>query len=164
MDLLLAKLGIDWKLLIAQLVNFLIVFFVLKKFAYKPILAMLDKRTAKIEKGLEDAQEANKRLEEIMEKEKEVMAQAKKEAQKIIKASEEQAKANAISIVLEARNQNEKLALSAKKQIEQEKERMILEIKKEISDLVIGATEKIIEQKLDREKDAELIKRSLEKN
>lgn len=164
MDLLLAKLGIDWKLLLAQLVNFLIVFFVLKKFAYKPILSILDKRTAKIEKGLEDAKEAGKRLEEITEKEKAVLAQAKKEAQQIIKASEEQAKANAISIVLEARNQNEKLTLSAKKQIEQEKERMILEIKKEISDLVIEATEKIIEQKLDREKDAELIKRSLEKN
>ena len=161
MDLLLSKLGIDWKLLIAQLVNFLIVFFVLKKFVYKPILATLDKRTAKIEKGLEDAQAANKRLKEITEKEKTVLAQAKKEAQQIIKSSEEQAKANAVSIVLEARNQSEKLLVSAKNQIEQEKNKMLSEVKGEIASLVVLATEKIIGEKLDKEKDRELIEKSI---
>ena len=164
MDELIKTFHIELNLLVAQMVNFAIVLWVLYRFAYKPVLRTLNSRTNKIEKGLADADAAGKKLEEIVEKEKEVLSNAKKEAQEIIKTAEEQAKANAISIVLEARNQSEKLAVTAKKQIEQEKDRMMQEVKKEISGLVVEATEKIIGQKLDREKDAELIKRSLEKN
>ena len=50
MSELFSKLGIDWKLLIAQIINFLVLLFVLYKFAYRPILSMLEKRTKKIEK------------------------------------------------------------------------------------------------------------------
>ena len=60
MQELITKLGIDWKFLIAQIVNFLVLLFVLYKFAYGPILAMLEKRQKKIEKGLKDAEAATK--------------------------------------------------------------------------------------------------------
>ena len=49
-----AKLGIDWKLLIAQAVNFGILFLVLRRFAYKPMLDFLENRSAQIDKGLKD--------------------------------------------------------------------------------------------------------------
>ena len=64
MSELLTKLGIDLKLLVAQIVNFLILLLVLYKFAYGPIVAMLEKRQKKIEKGLKEAEEAHKKLEE----------------------------------------------------------------------------------------------------
>jgi F-type H+-transporting ATPase subunit b len=159
MDELIKTFHIEVNLLMAQIVNFAIVLFVLYKFAYKPVLKTLNSRTNKIEKGLQDADAAGKKLEEIVEKEKEVLAEAKKEAQNIIKTAEEQAKANAMSIVLEARNQNEKLIETAKKQIEQEKDKMISEVKGEIAGLVIAATEKIIGEKLDKDKDKELIEK-----
>jgi len=143
------------------MVNFAIVLFVLYRFAYKPVLKTLNSRTNKIEKGLEDADAAGKKLSEIIEKEKEVLAVAKKEAREIIKSAEEQAKANAVSIVLEARNQSEKLLVSAKSQIEQEKNKMLAEVKGEIANLVVLATEKIIGEKLDKEKDKELIEKAI---
>jgi F-type H+-transporting ATPase subunit b len=161
MDELIKTFHIEVNLLVAQMVNFAIVLFVLYKFAYKPVLRTLNSRTNKIEKGMMDADAAGKKLAEIMEKEKEVMTVAKKEAQEIIKTAEEQAKANAVSIVLEARNQNEKLIVTAKKQIEQEKDKMLTEVKGEIANLVVLATEKIIGEKLDREKDRELIEKAI---
>lgn len=161
MDELIKTFHIEVNLLIAQMVNFAIVLFVLYRFAYKPVLRALNSRTKMIEKGLLNADAAGKKLTEITEKEKEVLANAKKEAQELIKSAEEQAKANAVSIVLEARNQNEKLIISAKKQIEQEKDKMMLEVKGEIANLVIAATEKIIGEKLDREKDKELIEKAI---
>lgn len=161
MDELIKTFHIEVNLLVAQMVNFAIVLWVLYKFAYKPVLKTLNSRTNKIEKGLEDADAAGKKLEEIVEKEKEVMAKAKKEAQEIIKIAEEQAKANSMSIVLEARNQGEKLLLGAKSQIEQEKNKMLSEVKGEIANLVVLATEKIIGEKLDQNKDRELIEKAI---
>jgi len=161
MDELIKTFHIEVNLLIAQMVNFAIVLWVLYKFAYKPVLKTLNSRTNKIEKGLEDADAAGKKLEDIVEKEKAVMAKAKKEAQEIIKVAEEQAKANSMSIVLEARNQGEKLLVGAKSQIEQEKNKMLSEVKGEIANLVVLATEKIIGEKLDKEKDRELIEKAI---
>ncbi|MCX6761376.1 MAG: F0F1 ATP synthase subunit B [Candidatus Moranbacteria bacterium] len=161
MDELIKTFHIEVNLLVAQMVNFAIVLFVLYRFAYKPVLKTLNSRTNKIEKGLADADAAGKKLEEIVEKEKDVLATAKKEAQEIIKMAEEQAKANSMSIVLEARNQSEKLLVGAKSQIEQEKNKMLVEVKGEIANLVVLATEKIIGEKLDKEKDRELIEKSI---
>jgi F-type H+-transporting ATPase subunit b len=161
MDELIKTFHIEVNLLVAQMVNFAIVLFVLYKFAYKPVLKTLNSRTNKIEKGLSDADAAGKKLEEIMDKEKEVLATAKKEAQEIIRVAEDQAKANSVSLVLEARNQSEKLLVSAKSQIEQEKNKMLTEVKGEIANLVVMATEKIIGEKLDGNKDRELIENAM---
>ncbi len=161
MDELIKTFHIEANLLVAQMVNFAIVLWALYKFAYKPVLKTLNSRTNKIEKGLQDADMAGKKLEEIVEKEKEVITKAKKEAQEIAKMAEDQAKANSMSIVLEARNQSEKLLASAKSQIEQEKNKMLSEVKGEIANLVVLATEKIIGEKLDKNRDRELIEKSL---
>mgnify|MGYP001588456271 CR=1 FL=1 len=65
---LISKLGIDWKLLVAQIVNFFILLFVLYKFAYKPVLEMLEKRSKTIEKGIHDAKASEERLKEIVQR------------------------------------------------------------------------------------------------
>ena len=57
-----AKLGIDWKLLIAQAINFAVLFWVLRRYAYKTMLDFLEKRTVRIEKGLQDAEAAQAKL------------------------------------------------------------------------------------------------------
>lgn len=161
MDELIKTFHIETSLLIAQIVNFAIVLGVLYKFAYKPVLKVLNDRTKKIDKGLKDSEMAAKKLGEIIEKEKETMINAKKEAQEIIKKAEMDAKGNANSLMLEARNSADKLLDDAKKQIEQEKEKIISEAKAEVANLVILATEKMIGEKLDVNKDRELIEKSL---
>jgi len=161
MDQLIATFHIDLKLLIAQVVNFLIVLFVLYKFAYGPVLKTLNARTKKIEKGISDADEARKKLEEVSVSEKEILTNAKKEAQEIIRKAEEAAGRDANGIIVEARNQTEKMISQAKVQIEEEKEKILHEVKGEIAELVIAATEKIVGEKMNKEKDGEIISKAI---
>ena len=158
---LLNSLGINAKLLIAQIVNFLILLFVLYKFAYGPVLRMLDERTKKIEKGMKDAEASGKKLEEIAAKEKGILDEAKNQAKEIVKRSEDAAVKQAEEIVITAKDQTQKMLETAQKQIQQEKNKILAEAKSEIANLVMAATEKIIDEKLDSEKDKELIKKSL---
>ncbi|MFA6159536.1 MAG: F0F1 ATP synthase subunit B [Parcubacteria group bacterium] len=161
MEELIKTFHIEVNLLLAQMVNFVIVLLVLYKFAYKPILKTLNDRTKKIEKGLKDSADASQKLEEITEKEKEVLINAKKEAQEIIKKSENEAKKNAESITAEMKEKNAKMLEDAKAMIEEEKKKMLSEIKSEVADLVVMATEKVIAEKLDLNKDKEIIEKSL---
>jgi F-type H+-transporting ATPase subunit b len=158
---LLNNLGINGKLLLAQIVNFVILLFVLYKFAYGPVLKMLEERTEKIEKGLKDAEASHKKLAEISEKEAAVLVEARKKAQEIIKKAEDSAVTQAQAIVTVAKEQTEKMLATAQKQIEQEKEKILLEVKSEVANLVVMATEKIIHEKLDMQKDQELISQSI---
>lgn len=162
MEELIKTFHIDIKLIIAQLVNFGIVLFVLKKFAYGPVLKMMQERTEKIEKGMADAESAGKKILEIAEKEKEVLVQARKEAQEIVTKAEEIAKKNKEEIITEAKNQSEKILSDSAKKIEQEKNQMLQEVKGQIAELVIAATGKVIGEKIDSEKDRGIISKALQ--
>jgi len=161
MDELIKTFRIDIKLLIAQVVNFTIVLLVLYKFAYKPILKVLNDRTSKIEKGLKDAETAQKKVEEIVIKEKEVISEAKKEAQKIILEAEARGKKSQDEMVAEAKVKIDKTVEEAKNKIESEKAEMIQDVKAEISNVVVMAAEKILNEKMDSKKDKEIIEKIL---
>ncbi len=159
MSELLTSLGIDWKLFIAQLINFSILVFVLYKYAYRPVLKILDERTKKIEKGLMDAEKSNKKLKEIEQEEKEVLIKAKKEAKNIINKAEEQAEINKAELVKVAEKESEKIIQKAKKVANEQKDKMMTEVKAEVSGLVAIAVEKIIDEKINDEKDMDIIKK-----
>lgn len=152
---------IDLKILIAQMVNFAIVLLVLYKFAYKPILKTMNDRTSKIEKGLKDAEEVGKKLQETEEKEKEVLANAKREAQAIIETAEKTAMKNKEELLAEAKKKSEEIVANTQKQLEEEKKKMISEVKAEVASLVVAATGKIIDEKLDSQKDKEMIEKAI---
>lgn len=161
MEELIKTFHIEASLLIAQIVNFSIVLLVLYKFAYGPILKTLNARTKKIEKGLKDSELAQEKLENIAKKEKEILANAKEEAQKIIQKGEETSLKNAQEIIVKSKEETEKNLQNSKREIENEKRKILVEIKSEIADLVVSATEKIIEEKMDKEKDKKLIEKAL---
>jgi F-type H+-transporting ATPase subunit b len=161
MSELLTNLGIDWKLLIAQIVNFLILLFVLWKFAYGPIVSMLEKRQKKIEQGLKDADESREKLLASVEKEKKILKQARSEAKEIVEKARLQAEKAKLEIAEESKVQAEKIIANAKAEIEREKEKTILEIRSEIGSLVTAAAGKVIDEKIDEKKDRELIEKSL---
>lgn len=158
---LLNNLGINGKLLLAQIVNFLVLLFVLYKFAYGPVLKVLNERTSKIEKGLKDAEDAQKKLAEIAEKEKEVLAKARKQAQEIVAKAEEVAVKSKEEIIASAKQQSEKILSDSAKKIESEKTLMFQEVKKQVAELVISATGRVIDEKLDEKKDKEIIEKAI---
>lgn len=162
MEELIKTFHIDAKLLLAQMVNFTIVLFVLYKFAYKPVLKTLNDRTGRIEKGLKDAEDAQNKLAEMEKREKEVLTKAREEGQKIIVAAEAMARANKEELITEAKAQSDKILAEASKKIEEEKKKMIGEIKSEVAGLVVAATEKIIGEKVDANKDKDLIKKAIQ--
>jgi len=161
MNALIGTFHIDYKMLIAQIVNFAIVLFVLYKFAYGPLLKVMTDRTEKIEKGLKDAEEANRKLEETEVKEKKVLGEARKEAQSIIDSAEKTALKNKEEFLDEAKKKSEEIAANTQRQLEEEKKKMLSEVKSEIADLVIAATGKVIDEKLDRKGDEEIIKKAI---
>ncbi|EKD23625.1 MAG: ATP synthase F0 B subunit [uncultured bacterium] len=161
MEELIKTFHIDWKLIIAQLINFAIVLFVLKRYAYGPVLKMMTERSDKIEKGIKDAEHAHKRLAEITEKEKEVLVEAKKQAGEIIAHAEAAAIKNKEIIVAESKKQAEKILADATKKMEMEKNQMMQEIRTQVTDLVVAATGKVIDEKMDSEKDRAIINKAI---
>lgn len=157
----LANLGIDWKLFLAQAVNFLVLLFILRRFAYRPMLEFLEKRTERIEKGLKDAEAAGVKLKAIEEEEKKVLSAARVEARNLLQQAEEAAKSRDTHRLAETEEKARKFLAEAESLIQEEKEKMLVEAKREIAETVVLAVEKILREKMDSAKDQELIQKSL---
>jgi F-type H+-transporting ATPase subunit b len=146
---ILSQLGIDGKLLLAQGVNFLVLLFILHRFAYKPMLAFLEKRTERIEEGLKNAEEAKKRLDEASKGEEQILTKAREEAKKIVTESREASEKRGQEIIAEFEKKAGRIVEEAQERATEEREKMFREVKGEIADLVIATTEKVLREKLD---------------
>lgn len=156
-------LGISWKLFLAQLLNFTIILFVLWRFMFKPISQKLTERTAKIDKALKDAEDIEQERLNFSEwKEKEI-ANAKEEAFEITQSAKREAERIRAEILEKTKNEQAEVVKLAKEEIHQEAENSVKEIKQEIAGLVIGATEKVLQEKLDPAKDKQIIKDAITK-
>lgn len=160
MDLL-SKLGVDWRLLIGQIINFLIVLAILYKFAYRPILGFLRKREEKIAKSLLDAQKIEENLKSSEKQKKEIIVLARQEAEGILRQAETAAEKFTTEAAQKARLEMEKIKQEAKSQIEQEKQKAFEELKNQTADLVISLTEKILTEKITDKKDKEMIEETI---
>lgn len=141
---ILTALGIDWKMLIFQLIAFVILVVLMKKFVYPPLVKTIDARHAEIEAGSKAAEEAKKQateahgdVEKLLKKARseasDIVATAKEEATAAIEAAEAKSKVRAERIIEEAHAQLEKDVLAAKKALHNE-----------TLDLVALATEKVV--------------------
>ena len=153
--------GLSWKLFIAQLINFGIVVFVLWKWVFIPVTKALEKRTAKIEKSLRDAETVELEKVHFEEWRKEEMTKARKEASDIVSSASHEAETVKTSILSQAKEEQQKLVERTKGELEREKMKSVEDAKKELAELVVQATEKIIKEKLDDKKDKALIEQSL---
>jgi len=162
MDSLIETFHIDYKLLIAQMVNFAIVFGVLYFFALKPLLKVMKERTAKIERGLEDAKKIEESLAKTEEEYKKMLSMAKKDASEIMEKANAQAEEKKKDTIQKAKDEIGQIINKEKEQMRAEKAQTLKEIKKETMDLVVASLEKILEEKMDSKKDVELIKKIVE--
>ncbi|HNX11301.1 MAG TPA: F0F1 ATP synthase subunit B [bacterium] len=157
MDSLISIFHIDWKILIAQIINFGIIFFVLYRFAFKPLSKMMNDRTKLIEKGLTDAKDIEKKLTQTNFEQVEVLNQAKKDALAIVEKANVQAEENKQKLVEKTKQEVAQIIVQEKAKIQAEKDSLREELKREMAELVILATEKVIGEKMDGAKDKELI-------
>lgn len=103
MSQLFSQLGIDWRLLLSQAVNFFLLLVVLRLFVYQPLLKLLRDRRARIEEGLTKADEADRRLLEVDEIGKGKIKEAEAQALGILKKTESDAKALEMRMLAEAK-------------------------------------------------------------
>lgn len=141
---LLKQLGIDWRLLIAQLINFLILLAILYKFAYKPLLKLLNERSIKIEKSLEDAKKIEENLAASQNERHRIISEGERSALKIREQAIAKAEKQSEELLERTRRQAEEIIKQAKQQIEGQKQEMIREARVEISDIVIEASKKVL--------------------
>lgn len=110
--------GVDPLLLSAQIINFLIILFILKKFAFRPILEILRKRESIIKEGLSDAEEGRRILEDAKEKEKIILKNAGINAEKIINDAKFEALEAAREIQDKSKKDAENILKNAREQLE----------------------------------------------
>lgn len=158
MESLIETFHIDLKLLIAQAINFAIVFGVLYFFALKPLMKVMGDRTKTIEKSLDDAKKIEKNLAKVEEDYKGKINEAKKEASAILVKATETAEIKKTETVNKAKEEIGRIINQEKAKIQAEKGQVMKEIKKEVVDLVVASLEKILKEKVDVKRDKEIIK------
>lgn len=154
---LLGTFGVSGTLFVAQLVNFIIVVFVLWRWVFKPLVANMQARTEKIEACLVDAKQLETAKKEFESWKAEQMRQAQAEASSIVNTAAETAEGVKAKILADATREQEQLIARTKQQLEQEREQTISTIKSQAASLITNATEKIIRQKLTSKADETLI-------
>lgn len=150
-------LGINLKYLIAQIINLVLLFILLYKLLFKRFLTTLDERSARIQKGLEDAETASKRAAEAEEVYQERIEQAERERQAILSKAAQEAEKLKEDILTRAQEEAKQLALEAQAGIERQREQMISELRKQVPDLTLLATTRVIGQILDEKAQRRLI-------
>jgi F-type H+-transporting ATPase subunit b len=154
---LLDNLGVDGPKLIAQLINFGIVLLVLWKFAYKPVLEMLETRRQKIAQSMDEAEQIKTELAETQAERDKVMAEANARAEKLIADAREAAKQVGEAEGQRAVKQAEEIIRKAREATEADRERMLSELKTEIGRLVVETTAKVSGKVLTAEDQQRLI-------
>lgn len=154
-------LGIDGKTLLFQFITFLLVFLVLRRFAVKPIVALLDKRHKTIDDGVRmglamEKQKAkfDKELDGLMREARheadQIISRANKEAREIQRNAEQEAKKKVNVMFVDSEERLAEEAVQARKNLE-----------KELIKMVSDVTEAIVGEKVDAKRDAELVKKAM---
>jgi F-type H+-transporting ATPase subunit b len=158
----LGALGINLGYLISQIVNFTLLALLLYFVAYKPILRMLDDRSARIKKGLEDAEAASKRAAEMEQEFERRMLDARKEGQEQIAQAMQSGQKVRQEILDKAREDAQALVDKAKEEIGRDREQAMSELRQQVADLSLAISQKVIGQTLDEQVQRRLIAQFLE--
>lgn len=139
---------IDFKQVALQILNFGILFFLLKKFLYQPILKVLSDREDKINKGLATAEKNLKAEEEIINKSKAELAKARHQASKITKDATSEAKEKASNIIAEAKKDAKKATTRLEQKMQEQLNEKEKALQSRIGALVIETTKNILAEAL----------------
>lgn len=152
------SLGINWKIFLGEIINFAILLYLLKRFVYKPLAERLESRRLKIEDGVKKSEEAEQIL-KLAESSKEItLSEAKKAAEGLVVKGEARAKEKAGEVLSQASQEKEKIIKKAFDEGKREIEKMRKNQQEITMEMGIAVAEKILKEKIDAQKDKNLIK------
>jgi F-type H+-transporting ATPase subunit b len=144
-------------LIVWTLITFVVLLSVMKKFAWKPILKMLEEREGKIRTALEEADRTRTEAAEMLKQNEKNLARAEEEYRKVIREGKAFAEKLKEDIVTKARQQAQQELKLATEEIQRNVDAAKLQLRAEVADLAIKATEKILEETLDEKRQKQLI-------
>ncbi len=150
-------LSVNPGLIIWQIIIFILLFFILRKIAWKPLLTSLHSREQLIVDTIEQAETLKKDAEGLIEENKKNLAEAQAHSMKIINDAKEMANKMRDEILQKSQEESRKMLDQAKAEITQEKESAMADLRHEVSDLAIKAAEKIMNENLDEAKQKKIV-------
>jgi len=157
-------LGINLPTLLAQIINFLLLFGLLYLVAYKPIMRIFDERSNKIKESMEQTEVIKEQATRAEEEFKKRLEAAGKEGQELISRAMRTGEEARQKVQQEARQEAEAIIQKTRFEIQRERDEIIDELRKEFADLTIEAAGKVIERSLDKKAHRELIEKVLEES
>lgn len=150
-------LGINLGYLLVQILNFAIMFVVLKEWVYKPILGLLENRRLTIAQGLEDARVAAEARSNAEKEARDILAEAQATADQKVREATERAETAAREVLAEVEAEAEKAREASRVESELERDRILAEMRGQIAALAIAAAHKLIGETLDEKRQHDLI-------
>ena len=161
MDSLITTFHIDWKIIIAQLINFAVVFAVLYVFALKPLKKLMDERGQIIKGGLDNAEKQKELLAAQEKASEEALAQARAQGAAMMKESKKDAEKYHAEMMAKTQESVAATVAAGKAQLEAEKAKMMTEAKNEIAALVIAVSEKVMGKSMNEKIESSLVEESI---
>jgi F-type H+-transporting ATPase subunit b len=143
-------LGIEWPLLISQLINFIILIILMRMFLYKPVLNMLNVRKERIVQSMKDAERVSAAAREAEGEKVKVLEQARREAQEIRAQATREAEKIAQDVRSRAETEATEIRMKAQADAAKQTELALTDANKQIADLAIMATEKLLGRELEK--------------
>jgi len=153
---------ITWSNFFIQLVSFAILFWLLSRFAFKPLFGVMEKRRQLVQEQMENAQTNRTEAERLIEEQKQALQQARKEAHDIIEQARTTGSRQADEIVQAARNESNRIKEEAVREIEAEKNKAVAALKAQVSGLSVLIASKIIEKQVDEQSQKQLVDQYLQ--
>ncbi len=150
-------LGINAGFLIAQLVNFGVIFLALALLAWRPLTKALDDRAMRIAKQVEDAEVAAKARANAEAEAAKIVEDARREAAKFADEARGRGDEAAEAIIVEARTEAEKLVAEAREKATEERNQQLASLRDQVAGLAIAATQKLVGEALDDRRQRELV-------
>ncbi|MGI9239311.1 MAG: F0F1 ATP synthase subunit B [Verrucomicrobiales bacterium] len=140
---ILGQFGVEWPKFLAQMLLFLIVYLILKKFAFGPVMAVLEERRQRIAEGEENLKKIKADLEAAEEKKNEVIGQANDQAERLISEARESADHLGEKLRVEAQSEANTIISKARDTTELERSQMLTQLKGDFGRLVIDTASKV---------------------
>ena len=155
------QLGIEPSLLLAQIVNFSIIVFLLAKLLYKPVLEMMEKRRKEIERGLALTEKMKQEEEKLQQKKEKMTQEARREVRAILEEAKKQAKDEEKEIIAQAHQEAEAIILKGKEEVARTEKAMEGNLRAKSVDIAVAMTKRLLSAILSAPEQHKLIQKHL---
>ena len=156
-----ASLGVNLPLLVVFVINFIVLFVLLRLFLYKPVLKMLDERAKRTAEAMEQAEATKKEYEQARVEVQKQIDKGRQEAQTILTQAIQVGERLKEESRQEAQKQAQVIVDRTRTELEAERDKIVGDLRREFVDISISAAEKVIKETLDKEKHRKLIEETL---